>query len=70
MIDELSTLNESGGSETGSDDEDVGKRKGVDEAIGGGNHHRPNLNEDSDLEIDENDGINVGDSGSEKGDPL
>ena len=69
MIDELSTLNESGGSEY-SDDEDVGKRRGVDEAMGGNNQNRPILNEDSDLDLDENDGINVGDSGSEKGDPL
>lgn len=69
MIDELSTLNESGGSEY-SDDNDVGQRKRADEAIDGSSHNRRNLNEDSDLDIDEYDGTNVGDSGSEKGEPI
>ena len=65
----MSTLNESGGSEY-SDENDVRQRKGADEAIDGGSHNRPNLNEDSDLDIDEYDGTNVGDSASEKGDPI
>jgi hypothetical protein len=59
MIDELSTLNESGGSEYSDENKNDG-----------GSHNRPNLNEDSDLDIDEDDGTNVGDSASEKGDPI
>ena len=67
MVDELNTLNElsddvSEKLATEFSDEEIGKRRGVDEAL---EEMRPNskaigmsaaLNEDSDLDLDENDG--------------
>ena len=71
MVDELSTLNDAGssGDEQYSDDA-VGRKNigNVNLDVGNGGP----LNEDSDLEIDinENDGQMVGDSGSEKGEAM
>ena len=67
MVDELSTLNQSGGSYT--EDDEIGDRRGAEEALES-KQSRQNLNEDSDLDIEENDGQIVGDSGSEKGDMI
>ena len=67
MIDELSCLNESGGSEYS--DDIMAQRRGVEDAIES-RQGRRNLNEDSDLELEENDGQIVGDSGSEKGEII
>ncbi len=61
MVDELNTLNDFSEEATEFSDDEIQKRRGVDEALG----MRAALNEDSDLE--ENDGEMVGGSGSEKG---
>ena len=81
MVDELNALNEASdeGSEklpTEFSDEEIGRRRGVDEALGEIRNSGKALgmgaalNEDSDLDLDENDGQVVGGSGSEKGAAL